>query len=455
MMERHWVNLQVAFTALVSNRMRSLLTALGIIFGVAAVIAMLSIGRGAKQEILEQIKLVGVNNIVISAKVLTDENGESGEEEESMPLVGKENKKASPGLTMQDVAAFGEALPTLASISPEVVKDVQMIRKGQITTSRLIGVHDAFFPINNFRIIEGQNFTQAHQESGQPVCIIGHNIKQRFFGNQNPIGKRLKAGDVWLTVVGVLAERAVTEAAITNLGLRDFNNDVYVPLKTMFLRVNDRGKVAVGGGSSTVFFGGGMAVVGDDGSDKKNKNYHQLDKVVVQVADTRHLQSTAEIIARMLERRHNGIVDFEITIPELLLAQQQRTKTIFNLVLGAIAGISLLVGGIGIMNIMLASVMERIKEIGIRMAIGARKLDIISQFLMEAVLISLLGGIIGIILGVVASEAITYFTDILTIVSAGSVIISFGISFLVGLIFGLTPARKAALQDPIESLRHE
>lgn len=454
MIDRHLVNLQVAFTALISNRMRSLLTALGIIFGVAAVIAMLSIGRGAKQEILEQIKLVGVNNIVITARVISEDESQQ-EGDETMPLVGNENKKASLGLNMDDVRAMLTTLPSVSEVSPEVVKDVQMIRKGQITTARLIGVQASFFPINNFKIVEGGNFTEAHQTSGQPVCIIGHNIKQRFFGNQDPIGKRLKAGDVWLTVVGVLAERAVTEAAITNLGLRDFNNDVYVPLKTMFLRVNDRGKVEVGGGGNTVFFGGGMAVVGDDGSDKKDKNYHQLDKVVVQVDDTRYLQSTAEIIARMLERRHNGIVDFEITIPELLLAQQQRTKSIFNIVLGAIAGISLLVGGIGIMNIMLASVMERIKEIGIRMAIGARKLDIISQFLMEAVLISLSGGIIGIILGVAASEAITYFTDILTIISVGSVVISFGISFLVGLIFGFTPARKAAMQDPIESLRHE
>lgn len=454
MIERHIVNLQVALNALISNRTRSLLTALGIIFGVAAVIAMLSIGRGAKQEILEQIKLVGVNNIVVTARVPSDDET-AQDDDESMPLTGNENKKASLGLTMDDVRAMLTTVPTVTHVSPEVVKDVQLIRKGQITTARLIGVEEAFFPINNFQLVAGGNFTAIHQSSGQPVCIIGHNIKQRFFGNQQPIGKRLKAGDVWLTVVGVLAERAVTEAAITNLGLRDFNNDVYVPLKTMFLRVNDRGKVAVDGGGSTVMFGGGMAVMGDDGADNKDKNYHQLDKVVIQVEDTRQLQSTAEIIARMLERRHNGIVDFEITIPELLLAQQQRTKSIFNVVLGAIAGISLLVGGIGIMNIMLASVMERIKEIGIRMAIGARKWDIISQFLMEAVLISLGGGLIGIALGIAASEAITYFTDILTILSVGSIVISFGISFLVGLVFGFTPARKAAMQDPIESLRHE
>lgn len=454
MIDRHLVNLQVALNALISNRTRSLLTALGIIFGVAAVITMLSIGRGAKQEILEQIKLVGVNNIVVTARVLSEEES-SQEGDDAMPLVGNENKKASLGLTMGDVQAILTTVPSVGQVSPEVVKDVQVIRKGQIANARLVGVEDAFFPINNFLITEGLAFSDVHQASGQPVCIIGHNIKQRFFGNQNPIGKRIKAGDVWLTVVGVLAKRAVTEAAITNLGLRDFNNDVYVPLKTMFLRVNDRGKVAVGEGGTTMFFGGGMAVVGDDGADNKNENYHQLDKVVVQVDDTRYLQSTAEIIARMLERRHNGIVDFEITIPELLLAQQQRTKSIFNIVLGAIAGISLLVGGIGIMNIMLASVMERIKEIGIRLAIGARKWDIISQFLMEAVLISLGGGLLGIVLGIAASFAITYFTDILTILSLGSIVISFGISFMVGLIFGFTPARKAALQDPIESLRHE
>jgi putative ABC transport system permease protein len=186
-----------------------------------------------------------------------------------------------------------------------------------------------------------------------------------------------------------------------------------------------------------------------------SSNYHQLDKIVVQVDETEHLSSTAEIIGRMLLRRHSDVKDFEVTIPELLLKQQQRTRDIFNLVLGAIASISLIVGGIGIMNIMFASVMERIKEIGTRQAIGATRIDIIVQFLSEAVLISVSGGLIGVILGVILSNLITRFADISTIVSFSSVMIAFFVSASVGVIFGYAPAKRASEKDPIESLRYE
>lgn len=448
---RQLLNLKVALDALKGNRMRSLLTALGIIFGVAAVIAMLSIGRGAKQEILDQIKLVGVNNIVITSKMLKEEDYR--EQEEGAPQGVQENRKSSPGLSLDDVRAIRTALPHLEAISPEVVSDVLAIRRDRSMTARLVGVEPGFFGINNFQVVEGGNFAPAHLEGIMSVCIIGHNVRERFFGNQDPIGLSLKAGDEWFTVVGVLAQRSVTEAAITNLGLRDFNNDIYIPLNTMLLRVSDRGRPAVEESGVTVF-GGGMMVTVSDVSNG-NKNYNQLDKIVVQVEDTRYLEPMAAIIDRMLQRRHQGVPDYEITVPELLLKQQQRTKSIFNIVLGAIAGISLLVGGIGIMNIMLASVLERIKEIGIRMALGARKTDIVAQFIMEAVLISLSGGIIGIVLGVLASWGISVFTDILTIISIPSIFLSFGIAFAIGLVFGIAPARKAARQDPIESLRHE
>ena len=184
-------------------------------------------------------------------------------------------------------------------------------------------------------------------------------------------------------------------------------------------------------------------------------NYHQLDKLVVQVQKTSFLSSTTEIISRLLKRKHHGVQDFEIKIPELLLKQQQKTKDIFNVVLGAIAGISLVVGGIGIMNIMLASVMERIKEIGVRMAVGARKEDIVFQFLTESVLISMTGGIIGVFIGVAFAFLIEEFFEIKTIITFSSVIISFGVAASVGLIFGIMPAKKAAEQDPVVSLRHE
>jgi putative ABC transport system permease protein len=184
-------------------------------------------------------------------------------------------------------------------------------------------------------------------------------------------------------------------------------------------------------------------------------NYHQLDRLVIQVEATELLSPSAEIISRLLERKHYNVIDYEIEIPELLLKQQQRTNDIFNYVLGAIAGISLLVGGIGIMNIMLASVLERIKEIGLRLSIGAKKTDVVQQFLFEAIMISVSGGLIGVVLGISMAFVVSEVADIPTIVTFSSIILSFGVAATVGLIFGIAPARRAASQDPITSLRYE
>jgi putative ABC transport system permease protein len=222
----------------------------------------------------------------------------------------------------------------------------------------------------------------------------------------------------------------------------------------MLLRFKNRALVNQRSISDAIRRGGGYVVASTSASESA-KNYHQLDKIVVQVHESEQISPTVEVLSRMLLRRHSDVKDFEITVPELLLKQQQRTKEIFNIVLGAIAGISLLVGGIGIMNIMFASVMERIKEIGTRMAIGAKKKDIIVQFLSEAVLISVTGGMIGVFLGVLASWLITKIADILTIVSFSSVILSFLVSATIGIIFGYSPAKRASEKDPIESLRYE
>ncbi|MFT6966767.1 MAG: putative ABC transport system permease protein, partial [Marivirga sp.] len=234
---------------------------------------------------------------------------------------------------------------------------------------------------------------------------------------------------------------------------RDFNMDIYTPVQTVL--VNYKNRAAITGAQIQRANKGNnngeqAATVNTTGA-----NYHQLDKLTVQVGDSKKLSETAEIISRMLRRRHYSVVDFEVTVPELLLKQQQRTNDIFNLVLGAIAGISLLVGGIGIMNIMLASVMERIKEIGLRLSLGAKKSDVVNQFLFEAVMISISGGVIGVILGVVFAYLVASFAEIPTIISGISIVISFGVAATVGLIFGIAPARKAANQDPITSLRHE
>jgi putative ABC transport system permease protein len=249
-------------------------------------------------------------------------------------------------------------------------------------------------------------FSEKQLEKGTPVCIIGKGIQSKFFPRENPIGKKIKVGSQWLEVIGVLDERYISDKAISNLGIRDYNMDVYTPIQTVLIRYINRDLVT-GSGLKKNFGGGrfisfgrgrGISIGGNDNDDDDGpNNYHQIDRLVVQVDQSSKLNSTAEVMSRMLERRHFGVVDFEITIPELLLKQQQRTQNIFNIVLAAIAAISLLVGGIGIMNIMLASVMERIKEIGLRLSIGAKKTDIITQFLFEAVLISVTGGIVGVI----------------------------------------------------------
>lgn len=446
-------NLLIAIDAVIANRIRSLLTALGIIFGVAAVIAMLAIGNGAQQEILNQIKLVGVNNIVIKPII------EQKDEKVNEKVGKKEKKKFSPGLTVRDVQSIHETIPTLTQVSPEIILDTYVIRNGFRRSAKLVGVDLAYFTIYDFQLSDGALFSEEHRRTGSPVCIIGSALKSRFFPKENPVGKTMKVGTHWLTIIGVLKERTVSQASINKLGIRDFNMDVYAPLQTVLVRYRNRDLVTTEGirlaamrsqGNSN-----GNAQNASTENEQEKKNYHQLDRLVLQVDQTQKLQATAEIISRMLKRRHYDVVDYEIEIPELLLKQQQRTNDIFNYVLGAIAGISLLVGGIGIMNIMLASVLERIKEIGLRLAIGARKSDVVQQFLFEAVMISVSGGIIGVVLGVVFAYLVSSFANIPTIISFTSIVLSFGVAATVGLIFGIAPARKAAQQDPIASLRYE
>ena len=444
MNERVYFNFQIALEAIKVNKFRSLLTALGIIFGVAAVIAMLAIGTGAKQEILEQIKLVGVNNIVITP--LNDQNEDKVEDNQK-----EEKNKFSPGLNLLDAKSIKEILPDVVSMSPEIIIETSFVADGLERTGKLIGVEPDFFKITNFNLEKGKMFNKEQLRSGAQVCIIGKSIQTKFFSKQEAIGSYLKCGSVWLKVVGILEERKISKNSIQNLGIRDYNMDVYTPLKTLLIRYKNRSLV------TKAMLNAASSQNEEEGKteEKKTETIHQIDRLVIQMGSTDKLEASSEIISRLLQRRHYTVTDFEITVPILLLKQQQRTKDIFNLVLGAIAGISLLVGGIGIMNIMLASVLERIKEIGIRLSIGATKKDIIQQFVFESVLISLGGGIAGIILGIILSKVVAAVADIPTIISFWSIIISFGVSALTGLIFGITPAKNAANQDPIKSLRYE
>ncbi len=434
-----------------------MLTALGIIFGVAAVIAMLAIGKGAKQEIMEQMKMVGVNNILINP--IVQDQSSSNEEGE------KQTKKFSRGLSMLDVEAIRETLPSVKRISPEISFNSTAMMNGVKYTAKLVGVSNDYFHLYNLPLVSGAFFNSYQEENGIQVCIIGANIRAKFFSKVDPLGQYIKFNGIWLKVIGVLQKTTVSLTGFEEKGVNVYNDNIYIPIQTMLLRYQNRALVntkLVSEASSNVMImggpGGGMGrivVSSSDANTDVETNYNQLDRIVVQVIETEQINSSTEILSRMLARRHSNVKDFEITVPELLLKQQQRTKDIFNIVLGAIASISLIVGGIGIMNIMFASVMERIKEIGTRMAIGAKKMDIVVQFLSEAVLISVSGGFIGIFLGVVMAKLIEQIAGITTLVSFFSVFIAFGVSAAVGVIFGYSPAKRASERDPIESLRYE
>ncbi len=430
--------------AIFTNKIKSFLTALGIIFGVAAVISMLAIGNGAQQEILEQIKMVGVNNIIISPvkSSISANDSENKSENENQKQIS--TKKFSQGLSLLDAKAIKNVIPTVNKVSPVITFNYSAILNGKSKPVVLEGISNSYFDLFNISLSEGSLFTKTQIDNAFPVCIIGDNIKTVFFNQENPIGKNIKCGQIWLKVIGVIERRDFTASASDELGISSTDNKIFMPANTLLMRFKNRSLIRPDEVEK---------LMASRNNDNKKENLNQLDKIVVQVTETEKLGETAEIIRRMLIRRHNQLFDFEVTIPELLLKQQQRTKGIFNIVLGVIAGISLIVGGIGIMNIMLASVMERIREIGVRQAIGASRKDIIVQFLSESIIISVSGGILGIILGVVFSKIISGVFDIKTIISAFSIFISFGVSVFVGVVFGYVPAKRAAEQDPVNSLR--
>ena len=442
--------MRTALEAVEHNKLRAGLTSLGILFGVASVIAMLAIGKGAEAEILAQMRLLGSNNIMITPLVEQKE-GPATEQD------AKEVKKYSPGLTYADAQAIRRVLPSVEVTSAEIVLNTSITREGHRRSGKLVGVDTSYFRMTNLELGRGTWFSPVQVERGLPVAIIGNGVRTRFFTTEDPVGKAIKVGDNWLTVVGVLLDRRVSQETQSRLGIRDANMDVYIPAHTMLRRFRDRTMLTQR--DIELASRPGQFVTADSTESEERRaertNRNQLDRIIVRVGDSKQVTKTAEITQRLMARRHNGVVDFEISVPELLLRQEQRTKTIFNIVLGAIASISLIVGGIGIMNIMLASVLERIREIGVRRAVGATQRDILFQFLSEAVLISVAGGIAGILIGMGLSIAIERLAGIRTMVSLVSVIVAFGVSFSVGLGFGIVPAYRAAKQDPVVCLRYE
>jgi putative ABC transport system permease protein len=444
-------NFSESLRVISTNKIRTFLTALGIIFGVAAVISMLAIGNGAEKEILSQLELVGVNNIVITP-IADEEEDEAVEEDDGASM---ENNRFTKGLDILDVNSIKRNVPSISQVSPEILMETYVTSAGKQNPIKLIGVTPEFFSTSNITIESGKNFSEAQVTNAMAVCIIGKKIEKKLFTGESAIGKQIKVKNVWLQVIGVIEEKMISEKAQENLGIRDLNTDVYIPIKTFLVRYRDRKVITdkvQDDSDGVIFFNGN-----NNGPKKRipRGNYHQIDKLTLQVSSSEKLNSTADLVSRMLKRRHNDVVDFEISIPIQLLKQQQKTKQIFNIVLSIIAGISLLIGGIGIMNIMLASVLERTKEIGIIRAIGATQEDVILQFLTESVLISIGGGIIGIFLGIISAYIIEIATGIETILSFTSILLSFVVATAIGLIFGIAPARSAAQKSPIEAIRYE
>ena len=406
--------LHIGLEGLQVHRMRSVLTMLGIIFGVAAVIAMLAVGEGAKREALEKFRALGVNNIILRDKNLADKE------------LDEVRAKFSRGLSLEDAEAIRDILAVVERVAPQTELEIEAKYSDKSAKSTLVGVTDDFQDILNYRPGLGSFLTRDHHERELRVCVLGADVARSLFPVESPLGKQVKLDDQWFDVVGALDARALFTETVGELAARNLNQDVYIPLSTFLRRFT-----------------------------KKDPMASQIDQLTVRVRDSGELVESAAIIRRIMERRHHHNNDFDIVIPYELLKQEEKERRIYNMVLGSIAAISLLVGGIGIMNIMLATVLERTREIGIRRALGARRREILYQFLIEAIGLSLVGGVIGIFLGVGMSLAIDTVAEFKTVVSPFAVVLAFGLSGAVGVASGTFPARRAANVNPIDALRYE
>ncbi|MBI1788174.1 MAG: ABC transporter permease [Acidobacteria bacterium] len=414
---RYFTDVGLAAQNLRAQKTRTLLTALGIVFGVGSVIGMLAIGAGAREESLRFIEQLGVRNVLIESRPAT-----SAEELQ-------QRRRSSPGLTERDVRVLQANIDALETLSARRgLHPARVLPKPAREIPALLGVRASYAAIHSLRPIEGEFFGERDDAASSPVCVLGQSAKVNLLGYGAAVGQFVKVNDTWLQVVGVLGERAAGGSQTTPGGqLEDVNNRILIPLNAFQYR----------------FW--------DNSSFMKD----ELDGIDLRLKAGADSVETAKVVTAILNGTHHNTQDFTVTIPAALLAQQQRTQTIFTYVMVAIAAISLLVGGIGIMNIVLATVLERTREIGVRRATGARRNDIVRQFLTESVMISVAGGLMGIGFGFFLSWLIARAAEWKTIVTPSSVIIAFGVSVMVGVVFGIYPAMKAARIDPIEALRYE
>ena len=430
-----WNLFKLGIKNLLLHKLRSLLTMLGVILGVSSVIAMLAVGEGSKQEALQRIRRLGANNVIIRSVKPSEEadvappQASSGDDNSSINIV-------EFGLKRTDLQRLKGTLPTIVRAVPvALVSHEASYLQRRIPNARVLGTIPDFLKIKNLAMGRGSFFTDVDIYHTRNVAVLAAGAAKRLFNFEDPIGKNILIGPDVYRVVGVLERQSSGSATPGGVGQQDYNDDIYIPISCAQRRFGELQPVANSSGQSF--------------------ELNELAEITLMVKDPEFVSQTASMARTLLERDHPGGKDFEIQVPLELLAQAEEEKRIWNLVLGCIAGISLLVGGIGIMNIMLASVTERTREIGIRRALGARRNDITWQFLIETVLLSSIGGSLGVVLGVAIPAIVTHYAELQTSVSIWSVVLAFGISVGIGIVFGLYPARRAAMMDPIEALRHE
>jgi putative ABC transport system permease protein len=414
--QQWWPDLQLGLQNLLLHRLRSLLTMLGMIFGVAAVVSMLSIGAGARQKVMAFIEQMGVHNLIVEAKETTEWQAHA------------KIRKISAGLTLQDYRVIGTDVDGIAASTPrKQYVPTKTIPKAQEDAPTVYGVEPIYKNIASLQLAKGRFFTAQEESNADPVCVLGTGARSNLFGAADPINQYVKIDAQWFRVIGVAGPQLSTQSDVTGLPTQDLNNVIYAPMNAVMLRLENT-----------------YSDVKDD-----------IDGIYLNLNDNVDMAVSAQVVRAVLSSSHHGANDYSVIVPAELLAQQKRTERLFNAVMVAIASISLLVGGIGIMNIMLASILERTREIGLRRAVGARQADVVRQFVVEAVMISFVGGSFGVVFGFAMSRAIAWLAGWSTIVTVSSIILAFVVSISVGLVFGIYPAVKAARLDPVEAIRYE
>jgi len=425
-MGRIWRGLKLGMKSLLLHKLRSGLTVLGIVFGVAAVIAMLAIAEGSSRQAQEQIRALGATNIIVRSVKPSDEAQQTG---------GRPSRILNYGLKYADFDRIVETIPTIRKVLP--IREIRkQIRRGSyFLDGRVVGTTQDYADFNLLQIDVGRFLTASDNEKYQNFAVLAHETAQRLFPYEDPRGQSIKLGADYYTVVGVTKNRESSAGIGGSLAAQEFNRDVYIPLNTCKLRFGER--------------------IIDNRSGSMQAEETQLTQITVQVGSMSEVLPTVPLIKLAYELYHPK-KDVEMVVPYDLLVEAQNRARQYAIILGTIAAISLLVGGIGIMNIMLATVTERTREIGIRRALGAKRRDITFQFLIETVVLSGVGGLLGVVLGFTIPQIIIYFAQTQkAVVTGSSVMMAFGISVAIGVLFGIYPARRAALMDPIEALRHE